>query len=487
MESQILLAFLLFVPLLLFFLIKKKRYSKRLPPGSLGMPIIGQNLEFLRAMRANRGEVWLQERARKYGPISKMNIFGNPTVFLHGQAANKFIYTRDETTLSTQQPGSIRRLLGERNLFELKSEDHNRLRGAMLSFLKPDALKQNVVKMDQEIKLHLTQHWNHNKEIAVMPLMKTLTFNVICTLIFGVERGARRDTLVHLFEQVMDGMLVLPINLPFTRFNRSLGARLKAGGIIKELIHEKREKMKNNHEISSDQDLITSLLSICDEAGSPLLTDDEIEDNCAVAMIAGHDTTSTLLTFLIKLLAEHPHVYELVLNEQEEIARGKKKSGDPLMWDDLAKMKYTWRVATEALRMYPPVMFSFRQVLKDIEMEGYVIPKGWQVFWAGCMTQLDESIYPDPYKFNPSRYEKHGATPPHTFVAFGGGARTCPGNEFARIETLTMIHYLVTGFNWKLCLEENIMSRDPMPAFNQGLPIQIQIKKPWNRTVSPIP
>ncbi|KAH6831592.1 hypothetical protein C2S53_010567 [Perilla frutescens var. hirtella] len=263
-------------------------------------------------MRANRGEVWLHERARKHGPISKLNLFGTPTVFLHGQAANKFIYTRDETTLSTKQPGSIRRLLGENNLLELKSEDHNRLRGAMLSFLKPYALKQNVVKMDQEIKLHLTQHWNHNKEIVAMPLMKTLTFNVICTLLIGVERGARRDTLVHL-----------------------------------ELIHEKREKLKK-HEISSNQDLITSSLSIWDEAGSPLLTDDEIEDNCAIAMIAGHDTTSTLLSFLIKLLAEHPHVYELVLNEQEEIARGKKKSDDPLTWDDLAKMKYTWRVAMES-------------------------------------------------------------------------------------------------------------------------------------------
>lgn len=169
--------------------------------------------------------------------------------------------------------------------------------------------------------------------------------------------------------------------------------------------------------------------------------------------------------------------------EQEEIARGKKTSGDPLTWDDLAKMKYTWRVATESLRMYPPVMFSFRQVLKDIEIGGYVIPKGWQVFWAGCMTQLDESIYPDPYKFNPSRYENPGAIPPHTFLAFGGGPRMCPGYEFARIETVTMLHYLVTRFQWKLCLQENTVSRDPMPVFKQGLPIQIQIKKPFDGVV----
>lgn len=280
---------------------------------------------------------------------------------------------------------------------------------------------------------------------------------------------------MSLFQKVMDGMLDLPINFPFTRFNRSVRARSKAGEIIRELIREKRENLKRN-EIQYDQDLITSLLSMRDESGSPLLTDDEIEDNCAVAMIAGHDTTSTLLTFLIKLIAEHPHVYEALYAEHEEIARGKKSTPDDLLtWEDLVKMKYTWRVAIEALRIYPPLMFNFRQVLRDFEMGGYVVPKGWQVFLAGCMTQMDGSVYPDPYKFDPTRYESPGAIPPHTFVAFGGGPRMCPGYEFARIETLTMIHYLVTRFRWKLCLEENSVSRDPMPVFKQGLPIQIQI------------
>lgn len=49
-------------------------------------------------------------------------------------------------------------------------------------------------------------------------------------------------------------------------------------------------------------------------------------------------------------------------------------------------MKYTWRVATETLRMYPPVFCSFRQALKDIEFGGYVIPKGWQVRFMSSST-----------------------------------------------------------------------------------------------------
>ncbi|KAL8459241.1 hypothetical protein ACS0TY_036643 [Phlomoides rotata] len=470
MESSLYLVILVLVPLLFF--LTKNTSSKRLPPGSLGLPVIGQTLQLLKAMRNDRGEEWLQERSRKYGPISKLHVFGTPTVFLVGQATNKFIYTSDENTLSSKQPTTIRRLLGERNMLELNGQDHARLRVAFLSFLKPEALKQSIAKMDEEIRLHLNQNWHYNQEIKVMPLMRTLTFNVICSVLFGIERGARREKLVLLFEQVMDGLLVAPLNLPFTRFNRSLRARSKATKIIRELIHEKREKQRKQG-IPNHQDFITSLLSMRDETDSPLLSDEEIVDNCVVTMLAGHDTTSILLTYMIKLLSENPQVYDTVHIEQEEIAQ-EKASGEHLTWEDLAKMKYTWRVATEVLRMYPPMFFNTRQVLKDIEIGGYIIPKGWQVLWAGCMTHMDESTFPDPNKFNPSRYEKLGAIPAHTFVAFGGGPRMCPGNEFARIETLTMMHYLVTGFKWKLCFEENVMSRDPLPVFKLGLPILIE-------------
>lgn len=65
-------------------------------------------------------------------------------------------------------------------------------------------------------------------------------------------------------------------------------------------------------------------------------------------------------------------------SEQEEIARS-KMSGEFLKWEDLAKMKYTWRVAQETLRMTPPVFGGFRNALKDIEFGGFLIPKGWQV------------------------------------------------------------------------------------------------------------
>ncbi|GMP72967.1 hypothetical protein CsSME_00030833 [Camellia sinensis var. sinensis] len=81
---------------------------------------------------------------------------------------------------------------------------------------------------------------------------------------------------------------------------------------------------------------------------SALLSDEEIEDNMVIIMIGGYDTSSILLTFVIRLLANEPSIYAAIVQEQEEIAKS-KTLGEFLTWDDLSKTKYTGRVATETL------------------------------------------------------------------------------------------------------------------------------------------
>lgn len=450
MNPEILFALLLFL-LPLYFLLTR-RSSKRLPPGSLGLPIIGQTLSFLNAMRKNTAEKWLQNRTRKYGPVSKMNLFGTPTVFLQGQAANKFIYTCDGDTLSSQQPLSVKRICGERNIFELSGLEHRRVRGALVSFLKPEVLKQYVGMMDERIRKHFEMHWHGKQKVMAMPLMKTLTFNLMSSLIMGIEQGSKRDVPVKLFQQLMEGLISVPINLPFTRFNRSLQASEKIREIVMDLIREKRVALDHQN-ASPQQDLITSLLSLRNDHNSVALSDEEIVDNAIIIMIGGHDTSSILLAFLIRLLAKDPSVYAGVVQEQEEIAKN-KASNELLTWDDLGRMKYTWRVAMESLRMNPPVFFSFRKVLKDFNYEGYLIPKGWQVMWAACMTHMDGSIFPNPSDFDPKHFERQSSIPPYSFMGFGGGPRICPGYEFARLETLITMHYLVNRFTWKRCIPD---------------------------------
>ena len=118
-------------------------------------------------MRANTAEKWLEERIKKYGPISKLSLFGQSAVFIYGQAANKLVFASDGSTISNQQAKSNQMIMGDRNLLELNGEDHKRVRGAIVSFLKPESLKQYVGKMDAEVRKHLEMHWQGKQRVTV--------------------------------------------------------------------------------------------------------------------------------------------------------------------------------------------------------------------------------------------------------------------------------------------------------------------------------
>jgi cytochrome P450 family 26 subfamily A len=157
----------LFLVLIFLLLVKGRKSSNKLPPVSLGIPIIGHSLQLLKAMRTNTAEKWLHERIQKYGSVSKVTLFGKPTVFIYGNEANKFVFTSDSSTISYSQTTSLKMILGDQCIAELCGQDHKRIRAALLSFLKPESLKNYVGKMDEEVRMHMETHWKGKQEITV--------------------------------------------------------------------------------------------------------------------------------------------------------------------------------------------------------------------------------------------------------------------------------------------------------------------------------
>lgn len=146
----------------------------------------------------------------------------------------------------------------------------------------------------------------------MLPLTKTLTFDIICSLLFGLEQGARKDRFVACFQEMIEGMWSIPINLPFTRYNRSLKASAKVRNMVRELIHEKRVELEQKG-ASPHQDLITCMLSNRNENNEEAVTEKEIVDNVILVVVAGHETSAVLITFIMRLLANEPAVYAAVL------------------------------------------------------------------------------------------------------------------------------------------------------------------------------
>jgi cytochrome P450 family 26 subfamily A len=261
----------------------------------------------------------------------------------------------------------------------------------------------------------------------------------------------------------------MPIDLPGTPFNRAIKA---SGFIRKELLKIIKQRKIDLAEgkASPTQDILSHMLLTCTDDGV-YMNELDIADKILGLLIGGHDTASATCTFIVKYLAELPHIYEGVYKEQMEIAES-KAAGELLNWEDLQKMKYTWNVACEVLRLTPPLQGAFREALTDFVFNGFTIPKGWKLYWSANSTHKNAAYFPEPEKFDPNRFEGKGPAP-FTFVPFGGGPRMCPGKEYARMEILVFVHNLVRRFKWeKIIPQENIIV-DPLPIPAKGLPIRL--------------
>ncbi|KAM0915378.1 hypothetical protein ACQ4PT_010874 [Festuca glaucescens] len=258
-----------------------------------------KTLGVLRAARANSGNRWIQDRVDRYGPVWKASVLCTPTVFLTGPAANKFIFFSG--ALRARTPRSFRRIFGDKSIVDMHGEDHRRIRGALMEFLKPDMLKLYVGR----VRRHLRENWHGRTIVRVLPLMKRLTFDVVSALLLGLETGDVRDALVDDFQRMVEGVFAVPMDLPFTTFRRSLEASRRARLLLEEITRDKKA-MLGLGKASPSSDLITRLLSLTDGNGEQLLTDEEIVDNGMFALVAGHDTTSMLMASMVRHLASDP-------------------------------------------------------------------------------------------------------------------------------------------------------------------------------------
>jgi cytochrome P450 len=192
-------------------------------------------------------------------------------------------------------------------------------------------------------------------------------------------------------------------------------------------------------------DLLATLLEVRDEDGGAL-TDLDIVNELITFVLAGHETTSSALTWCWYLLAKHPAV-EARLHAELDAVLGDRAPG----LDDVMKLRYTAQVFDEALRLYPPAAAFGRRPLVDVELGGYRIPRGASVFVSPFVTHRNRRYFPDPDAFRPERWA--GAEPPKfAFFPFGGGSKMCIGEPFARAEGVLVLATLARRF--RLCIDD---------------------------------
>ncbi|XP_009601238.2 beta-amyrin 6-beta-monooxygenase-like [Nicotiana tomentosiformis] len=465
---------LLFLPLSLtfiFFLRKRDSNSKKHPPGTSGWPLLGENME----LALLGPEKFIKNRMEKYSPqVFQTTIVGEKMAVFCGAQGNKFLFSSENILLTSWWPKSMKKALFFPEFAESSLKEVLALQlGIQYDILKPEALKQYVPVMDAMAREHVDENWiPNNGVVKVFPLSKKYTFDVACRLFMNLVNPEEIKRLADPFTLVTNGMFSMPIDLPGTAYNRAIkGGKMVRDELMRIITQRRKElQIENKETIAGGRDLLSKLLLVTDENGR-FMSEMEISNNIIGMLLASFETTSTAVTSVLKYLAELPHIYDQVYKEQMAIA--KLKGEDELLsWEDIEKMKYSWNVARESLRLTPPAQGAFRETITDFTYAGFTIPKGWKTFWSVHSTHKNPKYFSDPEKFDPTRFEGSGPAP-YTFIPFGGGPRMCPGKEYARLEILVLMHNVLKRFKLeKVIPDEKIVFRASLVP-KHGLPVRL--------------
>lgn len=462
---------LVFITLFVLFYKHTSHFSgANLPPGNIGYPVIGETIEFLSTGWKGHPKKFIFHRMTKFHPkVFKTSLLGEPAAVFCGSASNKFLFSNENKLVTTWWPSSVNKVFPSSRQTSAQSEA-KKLRKLLPNFMKPEALNRYVGVMDAIAQRHFAVDWDREKgEILTFPLAQKYTLWLAARLFVSLENPAEIKKFEDPFQVLASGIFSMPIDVPGTQFHRAVNAAKFIRKELLEIIKRRKVELAEG-KASPTQDILSHMLLTCTDDGR-YMDESEIADKILGLLTGGHDTASAACTFIVKYLAELPHVYEAVYEEQMEIAKS-KAAGELLNWEDLQKMKYSWNVAQEVLRLAPPLQGTFREAIKDFVFNGFSIPKGWKLYWSTNSTHKNPAYFPDPEKFDPSCFEGTGPAP-YTFVPFGGGPRMCPGKEYARLEILVFMHNLVKSYKWEMILVDEKIIVDPTPIPAKGLPIRL--------------
>ena len=299
----------------------------------------------------------------------------------------------------------------------------------------------------------LTDSWKDGEQRDIHAEMMRLTLQIVGKTLFDVEVNQEVQQVGHALEALMElnsdfrRLMLVPAWLPTpTNVKAELAIR-RLDKIIYRIIAERRAT-------GSDKgDFLSMLLNAQDDDGSRM-DDHQLRDEALTLFLAGHETTAVALSWTWWLLAQHPEVEAKLHDEINSVLAGRLPT-----LEDLPSLRYTERVVTESMRLYPPAWGMARMALEDTEVGGYRLRKGSGVTVAQWVVHRDPRWYDSPDEFRPERWEGDLAKrlPRFAYFPFGGGPRQCIGNSFAMMETILVLATIAQLFRFRIVPEHPVV------------------------------
>jgi cytochrome P450 len=285
--------------------------------------------------------------------------------------------------------------------------------------------------------------------VDICQLMMELTFRIVTKTLFSTRLTDDELDLISNSISSIQKFIIRQISQPYLNLWFRISGTLRKYEALRDesdrviLQNIKTRRKSNEHHA----DMLQTLLSARYKETGQGMTDQQILMESIQLIVAGHETSSNALSWILYLLTQHPDCFARV---REEI---KNQLGDaPLRYHDLPKLKYTTQVIEESLRLYPPFWLIDRMAVEDDEIMGYSIPKNTMIIVFIYGVHHSPEYWQNPDKFDPDRFNEENIKKQKAFshLPFGGGPRVCIGENYAMLQILTILATLLRKYDFQL-------------------------------------
>jgi cytochrome P450 len=369
----------------------------------------------------------------EHGPIFSMRLLHTRVVFMLGPEANHFITVGAPQNFHWRESsfGDLIPLLGD-GLLTIDEDYHDRARAIMMPAFHREQVAAAVDAMQLETAAAIGSGLPLGGVVDIYDWMRNLAMRIAMRALLGLDpdEAGKGALAAHHFERAL-GFFGIDFGLrllrgPGSPWRKLVGSRSVLDEIVFTEIVERRAAPD-----PSRRDILSLLIGARGEGGEAF-SDREIRDQVMTLMFAGHDTSTSTVTFLLHELARHPEVLERLCEEQDRVLGSEPPSAAQLERD----LPYLEMVLDEVLRLYPPAWIGPRRAVRDFEFGGYSVPRGAYVNYSSWASHRLPEVFPEPEAFVPERFtrEHKAALPRGAYVPFGGGQRICIGKRFGQTE-----------------------------------------------------
>jgi cytochrome P450 len=426
--------------------------------------------------------------AKQYGPIFRFQMGRQPLIIIaeaelcREVGIKKF---KDLPNRSIPSPISASPL-HKKGLFFTRDKRWSKMRNTILSLYQPSHLTSLIPTMHSFITSATHNLDSKPRDIVFSNLFLKLTTDIIGQAAFGVDFGLSgkkpiKDVEVtdfinqHVYSttqlkmdlsgslSIILGLLIPILQEPFRQVLKRIPGTMdwrvektnaRLSGQLNEIVSKRAKEAETD-----SKDFLSLILKAreSDPFAKNIFTSDYISAVTYEHLLAGSATTAFTLSSVLYLVSGHLDVEKRLLQEIDGFGN---RDLIPTAHDLQHKFPYLDQVIKEAMRFYMVSPLVARETAKEVEIGGYLLPKGTWVWLALGVLAKDPKNFPEPEKFKPERFDPNGEEEkhrhPYAFIPFGIGPRACVGQRFALQEIkLTLLH-LYRNYIFRHSLEMEI-------------------------------